>query len=198
VALSITTVARFTRLPSPGKTPTTLVRLGPPPQTNRPPLGQGKAAGCPQGKEEARMAPPPRPPDPLFPPPPPRVTSPVAFPNRPAPRRLTPVFPPHLPRTGVRRPAARPARRPSHPPKARQDEPPWPSPPAPPGWPEAAWRGRAGRWGRLAVDACRGTNPVSRGSGKGWGRGVAEPMDGPLVEGALPVGVHGTPSFLTP
>jgi hypothetical protein len=44
----------------------------------------------------------------------PRMTSPVAFPNRPAPTRLTPVFPPHLPRTGVRCRAAKPTYRPNH------------------------------------------------------------------------------------
>ena len=28
------------------------------------------------------------------------------------------------------------------------------------------------------MDTCRSTNPVSRGSGKGWGRGVAKSMNG--------------------
>ena len=119
------------------------------------------------------------------------MTSPVAF-NRPASARLTPVFPPHLPQTGVRRPAARPTHRPSHhrgPPRRT----PWPSPPAPPGWPDAAWRGRAGRWRRLAVDTCRSTNPVSRGSGKGWGRGVAKSMNGhyEVAYEGIPLGKRG-------
>jgi hypothetical protein len=59
---------------------------------NRPPLGQGKAAGCPQGKEEARKAPPPRSPDPLFPPPPPHDL-PSRFPQQARPSSSYPCLP---------------------------------------------------------------------------------------------------------
>jgi hypothetical protein len=34
------------------------------------------------------------------------------------------------------------------------------------------------------VDTCRGTNPVSRGSGKGWGRGVARSMESGVAGGS--------------
>jgi hypothetical protein len=44
VALSIATGARFTRLPSPGKTPTTLVRFGAP-APNEPQADDGEVAG---------------------------------------------------------------------------------------------------------------------------------------------------------
>jgi hypothetical protein len=179
-------VARFTRLPSPGKTPTTLVRLGPPPQTNRPPLGQGKRPGALRGKEEARMAPPPRPPDPLFPPPPPPRDLPGRFPRQARPNASYPCLPSSSSANRGKTPGRQTGPPPKPPPEARQDEPPWPSPPAPPGWPEAAWRGRAGRWGRLAVDTCRSTNPVSRGSGKGWGRGRCRAYGWALSRGGAP------------
>jgi hypothetical protein len=128
----------------------------------------------------------------------PRVTSPVAFPDRPAPARLTPVFPPHLPRTGVRRPAARPAHRPGHPPRPAKT-----NPLAIPYGSSRVARGGLEGPGREVAEACRGLPAAARtrcqeAQGRGGAGGVAESMDGHLVEGALAVGVHGTPSFLTP
>jgi hypothetical protein len=170
---------------------------GPYPQMNRSPLGQGKAAGCPQGKEEARIAPPPRPPDPLFPPPPPHDL-PSRFPQQARPEASYPCLPSSLPQTGVRRRAARPARRPGHPPRPAKTNPlghPLRLLQGGPRRPGGAGPGGGGGlpWIPAAVRTrCQGAQ------GRDGAGGVAESMDGHLVEGVLAVGVHGTPSFLTP
>ena len=124
----------------------------------------------------------------------PRMTSPVAFPNKPAPARLTPVFPPHPPRTGVRRPAARPTYRPNYPLEA---------PLAIPSGSSRVARGGLEGPGREVAEACGGLSAAARtrcqeAQERDGAGGVAESMDGPLVEGALAVGVHGTPLFSHP
>jgi hypothetical protein len=128
----------------------------------------------------------------------PRVTSPAAFPDRPAPTRLTPVFPPHLPRTGVRRPAARPAHRPSHPPRPAKTNPPGHPLRLLQGGPRRPGGAGPGGGGGLPWIPAAARTRCQEAQGRDGAGGVAEPMDGPLAEGALPVGVHGTPSFLTP
>ncbi len=136
---------------------------------NRPQLGQGKAAGCPQGKEEARMAPPPRPPDPLFPPPPPPRDLPGRFPQQARPNASYPCLPSSLPRTGVRRPAARPTHRPSHP-----RGPPRRTPLAVPSGSSRVARGGLEEPGREVGEACRGYLPQHEPGVKRLREGVGQ------------------------
>jgi len=95
------------------------------------------------------MAPPPRPPDPPFPPPPPPRDLPGRFPRQARPNASYPCLPSSSSANWGKTPGRQTSPPPRPPPEARQVEPPWPSPPAPPGWPEAAWRGRAGSVKRL-------------------------------------------------
>jgi hypothetical protein len=99
------------------------------------------------------------------------MTSPVAFPNKPAPTRLTPVFPPHPPRTGVRRPAARPTYRPNHPLEA---------PLAIPSGSSRVARGGLEGLSREVGEACRGYlpqhEPGVKRLRKGMGQGALQSL----------------------
>jgi hypothetical protein len=153
---------------------------------NRPPLGQGKAAGCPQGKEEARIAPPPRPPDPLFPPPPP----PHDLPSRFSQQARSSSSYPCLPSSSSANRGKTSGRQTSPPPKL----PPRPAKTNPLGHPLQLLQGgprrpggaEPGGGGSLRWPTCRGTNPVSRGSGKGWGRGRCRAYGWAFSRGGAP------------
>jgi len=140
------------------------------------------------------MAPPPRPPDPLFPPPPPPHDLPSRFPQQARPSASYPC----LPSSSSANRGKTPGRQTNLPPKL---------PPRGPlghplrllqGGPRRPGGAEPGGGGGLPWIPAAARTRCQEAQERDGAGGVAEPMDGPLAEGALAVGVHGTPLFSHP
>jgi hypothetical protein len=110
-------------------------------------------------------------------PPPPLRDLPSRLPRQARPEASYPC----LPSSSSANRGKTPGRQTGPPPRPPPRGPPRPTPLAIPSGSSRVARGGLegpGGGGGLRWPTCRGTNPVSRGSGKGWGRGVAKSMDG--------------------